>query len=162
MKAVGSSDRVFELLDKEPDMNIEGGITLRDWKGEIRFKKVDFAYPAQLDIPILENFSLTLEPNKVAALVGTRGSGKVREEFILIEMIKSKVVRLILCLYDPHGGEILLDGVNISKLDLSGYIKCCCCQQEPLLFNTSIRENISYGRMDATQEVFLYIILLNF
>jgi len=109
--------------------------------GFLLFFKVNFSYPSRPNVPVLSDFNLQLPPNTVVALVGPSGGGK------------TTVAQLILRLYDVADGKILLDGINIKEIDprwLRGQIGFV--GQESVLFDTSIRENVSYGRMDASQE----------
>lgn len=108
--------------------------------GDVRFTNVTFRYPSR-DQRVLRNFHLHIPPNKVVALVGASGAGK------------STVAQLLERFYDPQEGEITLDGVPLTQLDphwLRSHIGMV--GQEPVLFSTSVRDNILYGRRDASQE----------
>ena len=113
-----------------------------DVKGKIEFKNVEFFYPSDEDRrKILHGINLTFEAGKKVALVGESGCGK------------STTVNLIERLYEPTGGEVLIDGINIKKYDLPylrtliGYV-----QQEPVLFNRSIEDNLMFGREDVIED----------
>ncbi|XP_014219848.1 ATP-binding cassette sub-family B member 10, mitochondrial [Copidosoma floridanum] len=141
-KALGASTRLFELIDRQPSIPIEGGrIPKAELSGDIVFKGVDFAYPARSDSMILRDFNLQIPRNSMTAVVGPSGSGK------------STVACLLLRLYDPVGGSVLLDGHDLRELEPRwakrqfGFVA-----QEPVLFNGTIRENITYGSTDATEE----------
>mmetsp|Transcript_18851 Transcript_18851/g.30935 ORF Transcript_18851/g.30935 Transcript_18851/m.30935 type:complete len:250 (-) Transcript_18851:58-807(-) len=110
-------------------------------KGHVEFHDLVFRYPSRPSVSVLNGFNLSLEPGKTVALVGASGSGK------------STTVSLLLRLYDPSAGRILLDGVDVSQLDpywLREQIGLV--PQEPILFADSIRNNIRYGRLDASDE----------
>ncbi|CAI9777363.1 unnamed protein product [Fraxinus pennsylvanica] len=109
--------------------------------GEVEFKHVEFAYPSRPESTILKDFNLKIPAGKTVALVGGSGSGK------------STVVALLQRFYDPLGGEILLDGVEIDKLQLKWLrSQMGLVSQEPALFATSIKENILFGKEDASME----------
>jgi ATP-binding cassette subfamily B (MDR/TAP) protein 1 len=110
-------------------------------EGCIQFKNVSFSYPSRPDVAIFKNLSLDIPSGKIVALVGGSGSGK------------STVVSLIERFYEPLSGEILLDGHDLRELDLKWLRQQIgLVNQEPALFATSIRENILYGKDDATVE----------
>ncbi|KAJ1540947.1 ATP-binding cassette, sub-B (MDR TAP), member 8, partial [Nowakowskiella sp. JEL0078] len=141
VKAITSAGRVFEYIDLKPYIPISGGIRPSELKGSVTFQNVSFVYPTRPDSKILDRFSLSIPSGTVVALCGQSGSGK------------STVGQLIERFYEPDQGQILLDGVDIKKIDPSwlrtniGYIN-----QEPVLFATSIYENIKYGRPDASHK----------
>lgn len=117
------------------------GRKLNKLDGHIQFKDVNFSYPSRLDVIIFNKLSLDIPAGKIVALVGGSGSGK------------STVISLIERFYEPLSGEILLDGNNIKELDLKWLRQQIgLVNQEPALFATSIRENILYGKDDATLE----------
>lgn len=109
--------------------------------GHIQFKDVNFSYPSRPEVIIFNKLSLDIPAGKIVALVGGSGSGK------------STVISLIERFYEPLSGEILLDGNNIKELDLKWLRQQIgLVNQEPALFATTIRENILYGKDDATLE----------
>jgi ABC transporter fused permease/ATP-binding protein len=139
MRAGGASERVFELLDRPPEIPVAGGLRPETAIGRIELDGVGFAYPGRPDVPVLEGLDLVIDPGEVVALVGPSGAGK------------STVASLILRLYDPISGAVRFDGVDIRDLDpvwLRERIGVVA--QEPILFSTTIAENIRYGRPDAT------------
>ncbi len=138
MKALGASERVFELLDREA--TVSGGETrLEEIHGEVVLADLDFAYPTRPDMPVLQQLNLTLSPGEVVALVGHSGSGK------------STVAALLSRFYNPQGGSIHLDGIDYSTLDIDWLREQVgVVSQEPILFATSILDNIRYGRPDAS------------
>lgn len=140
-KALGASTRLFEFIDRQPKIPISGGKIL-DHKltGKVTFNNVHYSYPSRDNCSILKNFSLQLNSSSVNAIVGQSGSGK------------STIALLLLRLYDPNSGCIKLDDYDLKELD-PAWVKSQIgfVSQEPVLFNGSIRENISYGAVDATE-----------
>ncbi|MDF2571862.1 MAG: putative multidrug export ATP-binding/permease protein [Sporomusa sp.] len=130
-------ERISSLLDEQTPVVADGCCEMPQAKGQVEFRNVSFAY--QEGKPVLDNINITAQPGEVVAIVGPSGAGK------------SSFANLLLRFYDPDSGGIYLDGVNIKELKISalrrhiGFI-----QQEPILFNTSILENIRYGRPAAT------------
>lgn len=142
-KAIGASERVFQLIDRQPKLRRRGGEVLphASVRGEIDFEHVAFSYPSRPDSVVLHDFSLRLQPGKVVALVGPSGGGK------------STCVSLLLRFYAPDTGRILIDGRDIASLDASEYRRhFATVSQEPTLFCTSIAENIAYAMPNATDE----------
>jgi ATP-binding cassette subfamily B protein len=140
-RARGASQRVFELMDREPVVDAGGGETLDGVAGSVEFSKVSFAYPVRPEVTVLEAVNLRLEPGRVVALVGPSGAGK------------STIAAMLLRLYDPNEGAISLDGHDIRQLDASWLRrKIGTVAQEPVLFSTAIAANIRYGRPEATDD----------
>lgn len=141
IKAVDTASRILEYSQMRPEIPITGGIKLNNFKGHIKFENVSFSYPSRKDSLILKDFSLNIPPGKVIALCGQSGSGK------------STIGQLIVRFFDPDSGNVTIDGYDVKNIDPSwlrkqiGYIN-----QEPVLFATSIFENIRYGVPDATYE----------
>ncbi len=139
MRAAGAAERVFELIDRQPAIPSTGGERLPSVQGRVEFQQVRFAYPTRPDVPVLQGIDLKLDAGEVVAIVGPSGAGK------------STIAGLLARMYDPQGGRVLLDGKPLSALDpewLRQQIGTVA--QEPMLFATSISDNIRYGRMDAT------------
>lgn len=145
--------KMFETIKRKPkiDPYDTSGMVLEDVNGEIELKDVYFRYPARPDVQIFSGFSLQVPSGTTAALVGQSGSGK------------STVISLVERFYDPDSGEVLIDGVDLKNLRLSWIReKIGLVSQEPILFATSIKENIAYGKANATdQEIRTAIELAN-
>ncbi|MEX1308963.1 MAG: ATP-binding cassette domain-containing protein, partial [Candidatus Sulfomarinibacteraceae bacterium] len=140
-RARGASERIFELLDREPVVDAGSGETVESVIGSITFEGVSFAYPVRPESPVLDAIDLALEPGTVTALVGPSGAGK------------STVAALMLRLYDPVEGVVRLDGADLKRLDARWLrTRIGTVAQEPVLFSTSIAANIRYGRPEATDE----------
>lgn len=137
-RAAGASERVFELIDRQPEVSAEGK-RLETVRGELELDAVHFAYPTRPETPVLQGLSLSLQPGRVVALVGPSGGGK------------STVAALLCRLYDPQQGMLRLDGHPYEALDASWLRQQVgVVSQEPILFATSITDNIRYGRLAAT------------
>ncbi|KAF3675292.1 ABC transporter B family member 11 [Capsicum annuum] len=135
--------KMFETINRKPliDSSDTSGIVLEDIKGEVELKDVYFSYPARQDVQIFSGFSLVVPSGKTVALVGQSGSGK------------STIISLLERFYDPEVGEVLIDGVNLKKYQLKWLRQQMgLVSQEPILFATTIKENISYGKENATEE----------
>jgi ABC-type multidrug transport system fused ATPase/permease subunit len=133
-------DRVFEVLDSRPDVeDSPNARPLPQMRGEIEFRNVSFGYrPGQL---VLKNVNLHIRPGEVVALVGPSGAGK------------STLVNLIARFYDVTDGQVLIDGVDVRDIKLESIRRNVgMVMQESLLFSVTIKENIAYGRHDATEE----------
>lgn len=141
MRASGAGQRVFELLDRITTIPPEEGKTLDKIEGHIAFEGVSFRYPTRPDVPVLEEIELSLAPGEVVALVGPSGSGK------------STIASLIPRFYDPDKGSIQIDQTPLTELNATWLREQVgIVSQEPILFSTSIIENIRYGRPTATME----------
>lgn len=139
MKGLGAGSRLWELLEREPELPFNEGTVLNEksFQGALEFKNVHFAYPARPEVPIFQDFSLSIPSGSVTALVGPSGAGK------------STVISLLLRLYDPASGTISLDGHDIRELNPVWLrSKIGTVSQEPILFSCSIAENIAYGADD--------------
>uniref|UniRef100_F6URM6 Multidrug resistance protein 1A n=1 Tax=Ciona intestinalis TaxID=7719 RepID=F6URM6_CIOIN len=141
--AQAAAYKVFEIIDRVPlidSMSDEGHKPDRV-KGQIEFKNVDFTYPSRTDVQILHDVSFVAESGKSVALCGQSGCGK------------STCVQLIQRFYDPQNGIIELDGVDIRTLNVRWLREHIgVVSQEPILFDTTIAENIRYGRDDVTDD----------
>uniref|UniRef100_A0A673IC01 Transporter 1, ATP-binding cassette, sub-family B (MDR/TAP) n=1 Tax=Sinocyclocheilus rhinocerous TaxID=307959 RepID=A0A673IC01_9TELE len=140
-KAVGASEKIFEYVDRKPDIPPDGSLTPQSLKGHVQFKNITFAYPKRPDTDVLKNISLELKPGQITALVGPSGSGK------------STIVSLLERFYQPQNGEILLDQKPLLEYkDQYLHEKISVVSQEPVLFARSVRENIKYGKENASDE----------
>ncbi|MCA1829672.1 MAG: ATP-binding cassette domain-containing protein [Myxococcales bacterium] len=139
MRALGAAERVFELLDRKPSIAPAGGAQLPKVSGAVELAQVRFAYPTRKDVVVIDDVSLKLDPGEIVAVVGPSGAGK------------STLASLIARLYDPDAGRIALDGRDIRELDVT-FLRhqIGAVAQEPILFSTSIAENIRYGRPGAS------------
>ncbi|KAH9676238.1 ABC transporter B family member 15 [Citrus sinensis] len=142
-EATSAGEHIRDVIKRVPDIdseNMEGEI-LEKFLGEVEFRNVVFAYPSRPETIIFKDFCLKVPAGNTVALVGGSGSGK------------STVVSLLQRFYRPLGGEILLDGVPIDKLQLKWLrSQMGLVSQEPALFATSIKENILFGKEDASME----------
>jgi ATP-binding cassette subfamily B protein len=139
MRAAGAAERVFELLDRSAAMQLEGGARLARVDGRVRFGGVVFRYPARPDVAVLSGVDLEIAPGEVVAVVGHSGAGK------------STIAGLLSRFYDPNAGEVLLDGADLRDLDPSWLRRQIgIVSQEPILFSSSIADNIRYAKPDAT------------
>ncbi|EFH46332.1 P-glycoprotein 9 [Arabidopsis lyrata subsp. lyrata] len=145
--------KMFETIKRTPKIDAYdmSGSVLEDIRGDIELKDVYFRYPARPDVQIFAGFSLFVSNGTTVALVGQSGSGK------------STVISLIERFYDPESGQVLIDNIDLKKLQLKWIrSKIGLVSQEPVLFATTIRENIAYGKEDATdQEIRTAIELAN-
>ncbi|XP_010905015.1 ABC transporter B family member 11 [Elaeis guineensis] len=135
--------KMFQTINRKPEIDAydASGKMPDDIEGDIEFRDVYFSYPARPDEQIFRGFSLFIENGTTVALVGESGSGK------------STVISLVERFYDPQAGEVLIDGMNIKEYQLRWLRgKIGLVSQEPVLFASSIRDNIAYGKDNATIE----------
>ena len=140
-EAAASADRIFEVLDTRPEIrDAPAAIELPVVQGRVRFERVDFKYSDGRQ-PTLSDIDLDALPGQVIALVGHTGSGK------------STLVNLILRFYDVTAGRVTIDGHDVRDVTLNSLRRQIgVVLQDTLLFSTTIRENIAYGRPDASEE----------
>ncbi|XP_072321153.1 ATP-binding cassette sub-family B member 10, mitochondrial [Eucyclogobius newberryi] len=141
MKGFGAGARLWQLLDRTPELPLNEGLVLDEhkMKGLLEFSNITFAYPTRKEAPIFQNLNLLVPAGSVMAVVGPSGSGK------------STLVSLLLRLYDPDTGVIRLDGHDIR--DLNPYwlrSNIGTVSQEPVLFSCSIRDNITYSALEPS------------
>ncbi|KAK6924749.1 ABC transporter-like, ATP-binding domain [Dillenia turbinata] len=134
--------QIFKMIDQAPtiDSADEKGKTMPIVKGELEFNNIYLAYPSRPGSLVLRNFNLRVMACQTVGLVGGSGSGK------------STVINLLERFYDPIKGEILLDGIGIQTLQLKWLRSQMSLVTEPILFATSIKENILFGKEDATMD----------
>jgi ATP-binding cassette, subfamily B, bacterial MsbA len=137
--ALGGVQRVFEILDTKPSVqDTPNAIDLPSSAGGITFQDVSFSY--ENNVPVIQGVSLDVQPGEILALVGPSGAGK------------STIFNLIPRFYDPTGGVIRIDGYDLrSVTQESLHAQMAIVPQETLLFGGTIRENILYGRLDASE-----------
>ncbi len=140
-EAVAGVQRAFEILDREPEIHTPpNAILLPPLSGKVEFRNVCFRYDSN-HTPALEDINLVVQPNQMVALIGPTGSGK------------TSLVNLIPRFYDVSQGEVLVDGRDVSHVDLVSLRRQIgIVLQTSLLFSTTVAENIAYGRPDATEE----------
>jgi len=141
-KAVGATERVFELLEETPEkINSSESNSEKVLKGNVSFKKVAFSYPSRKEIQVLKNVSFNADFGQKIAIVGPSGAGK------------STIASLLLRFYDIEGGQITIDDKNIYDYDLDTLRgNMSIVPQDVILFGGTIRENIAYGKPNATEE----------
>lgn len=140
-KAIGSVERVFEILDEEPEVLEINAIqtNLKRVEGNVSFVDVAFTYPSRKEIQVLKNITLTAKKGETIAIVGPSGSGK------------STLISLLLRFYDPEKGQLLIDGIDAKKYSLTELRNnMAIVPQDVLLFGGTIKENIAYGKPNAT------------
>lgn len=140
-KAIGATQRVREILGEKPEATggASAGVPGSRLSGRVALESVSFAYPGRPDVPVLREVSFECGPGDRVAIVGPSGAGK------------STLISLLMRFYEPDRGSILLDGRDARSIPLDELrSQMAIVPQEVLLFGGTIRENIGYGRMDAT------------
>uniref|UniRef100_A0A7N5ZYI5 ATP-binding cassette, sub-family B (MDR/TAP), member 4 n=1 Tax=Anabas testudineus TaxID=64144 RepID=A0A7N5ZYI5_ANATE len=141
--ARGAAHKVYSIIDHKPSIDSfsDDGFKPDAIKGNIEFKNIHFTYPSRADVKVLNNMSLSVRSGQTIALVGSSGCGK------------STTIQLLLRFYDPQEGSVCIDGHDIRSLNIR-YLRemIGVVSQEPILFATTIAENIRYGRPDVTQQ----------
>uniref|UniRef100_A0A8C9W9R2 Transporter associated with antigen processing, subunit type a n=1 Tax=Scleropages formosus TaxID=113540 RepID=A0A8C9W9R2_SCLFO len=141
LNSVGAAGKVFEYLDRKPQVSTDGILQPDTLRGHAQFHNLTFSYPTRPDRPVLQGFSLELKPGQMTALVGPSGGGK------------STCVSLLERFYQPQEGEILLDGQPLQSYQHQYlHSKVAMVGQEPVLFSGSIRDNITYGLKNCPLE----------
>ena len=137
-EALGAVRRVYDILDTQPEIkNPENPIPLSKIEGNIRFENVSFDY--QEGVEVLKQVSFDILPGQTIALVGPSGAGK------------STLIQLLHRFFDPNSGSVQIEGIDIRELDRSSFLsQIALVPQETLLFGGTVRENILYGKLDAT------------
>lgn len=138
-RAKASAGRIFEILDETSEIkDKEDKVEMKEIKGSISFKNVSFAYANE---PILKGLSFEVEPNETVAIVGQTGSGK------------STIIRLLSRFYEVDKGSISIDGVQVQDMGVKNlHYHIAQVLDEPFLFSISIKDNIAYGRPDASMD----------
>ncbi|XKL66216.1 hypothetical protein PGB90_009636 [Kerria lacca] len=141
--ASGCATSIFDIINRVPDVDpySKSGLKPVSVNGAIEIKNVSFKYPTRPEVEVLHNLSVTIEQGKIIAFVGSSGAGK------------STSIGLLLRFYDPSEGMITLDGIPLQQLNLRWLRnQIGVVAQEPILFSSSIAENIRYGRVDVSQK----------
>lgn len=135
-----AAERIFEIMDIKPDiLDINTAVKMPKIKGQVEFKDVTFGYDD--GTMVLNNVSFKINPGETIALVGPTGAGK------------TTIVNLVSRFYDTQGGEVLIDGKNVKNVELESLrSQMGIMLQDTFLFSTTIKENIRYGKLDATDE----------
>ena len=140
-QASGAAERLFEILDVEPQIKAppQPLALPTPARGAVEFKDVSFEYPGRPNAPVLNHVSFRVAPGEKLALVGPSGAGK------------STVFQLIQRFYDPVAGTVSFDGVSVTEVDPAALrSRIALVPQDAVIFGTSVRENIRFGRPDAT------------
>ena len=141
---ISAAERIFEILDTEPDIADESqAVELSDMKGSVEFEQVSFTYDVgtESETKVLENVSFTVKPGETIALVGPTGAGK------------TTIVNLISRFYDIQKGKIRIDGLELKDVSLHSLRRQMgVMTQDNFIFQGTIRENIMYGKLDASEE----------
>src|SRR5262249_51362591 len=138
-EAMTAAARVLEIYDTTPDI-VSGRGASPTARGHLRFEHVDFTFPGS-ETPVLRDVNLDIAPGQTVALVGATGSGK------------TALTALVPRLYDVTGGRVAIDGVDVRDYSLSELRSLVATAfEEPTLFSMSARENLTLGRVEATEE----------
>lgn len=141
---LSAAERIFDIMDTKPDIASEqDAVVLPPVKGEVEFKNVSFIYDkgTSSETRVLENVSFAIKPGETIALVGPTGAGK------------TTIVNLISRFYDIDSGEILIDGYDLTKVSLESLrSQMGIMTQDNFIFHGTVRDNIMYGKLDATEE----------
>jgi ATP-binding cassette subfamily B protein len=141
--AAGAAARIADIIETKPDVKAPENPEAMPVpaRGEIAFKSVRFAYPSRAEHDALDGLNFNVRPGETVALVGPSGAGK------------STVLQLLLRYYDPQEGQVLVDGVDVSRADMSELrARMSLVPQDAIIFGASIYENIVYGREGATRD----------
>lgn len=141
--ASAASEKLFDTINRTPPIDATDetqGLKRAAIDGDISFQDVSFSYPSRPEVPVLQNVSLSVPGKKMTGIVGLSGSGK------------STIAALAERLYDPNGGKVVVDGVDLRELNLSNYRgHVALVEQTPSLFNRSVLENIAHGLVGSAR-----------
>jgi len=143
VSAIGATERIQEILDTPSELEVLKSDSFTDMKikGDVKYDNITFAYPTRKDMTILKGINIDIKAGQKIALVGQSGGGK------------STIVQLLMKFYNPDSGSILVDGNNINTYDLTQFRKNIgIVPQEVILFGGTIRENIAYGKPNASEK----------
>ncbi|UCG00853.1 MAG: ABC transporter ATP-binding protein [Candidatus Heimdallarchaeota archaeon] len=147
LSSMAATERIFDILDRKPSVIPLDNKNLTNVKGLIEFRNLNFSYSDDTG-PVIIDFDLTIPPNSSIALVGHTGAGK------------TTITNLLCRFYDFKNGKALLDGTDIREVDLQNYRQwLSIIPQDSFLFSGTIRENLLYGKADATEEEIEQILL---
>lgn len=138
-----AASKMFHRIDRIPEIDGEEtkGLVLEKIRGELEFEVVQFTYPSRPETVVLKDFDLKIEAGKTVALVGASGSGK------------STAIALVQRFYDANSGTVRIDGVNVKTLQLKWLRQQMgLVSQEHALFGTSVKQNIMFGKFEATMD----------
>lgn len=139
-KTIGASERINEILDEENEVKIEDENKSAPITGDVEFRHISFAYPSRKDVHLFRDLSFKVESGQKIALVGPSGSGK------------STIIKLLSGLYPFESGQLLIDGKDIREYNKTALRKNFgTVPQDVILFGGTIRENIAYGKPEATE-----------
>jgi ATP-binding cassette subfamily B protein len=140
-RAAGATERLFELLDQRSQITTPAvpRVLPQPLTGAVRFERVRFAYPSHPERPVLRDLDIAAAPGTTVALVGPSGAGK------------TSVFQLLMRFYDPDGGRVLLDGIDLRELDPAALrARIGLVPQDPVIFSADAWHNLRYGRPDAS------------
>ena len=141
--ALNSAERILDIIDAEPEPDFAEGQHPEKLHGRIEFRNVSFSFDRSKKT--LSNINLVIEPGDIVGIVGTTGAGK------------STLINLLMRYYDHYDGQILMDGIDIRKIDLEFYrSEIGYVQQEPMMFHESIYQNIAYGTRNPPVEAVIH------
>ncbi|GAB0100060.1 multidrug resistance protein 1-like [Sergentomyia squamirostris] len=141
--AVGASKSIYEVIDEKSKIDPfnEGGVKVEGFQGNVEFRNVNFEYPSRGSVKVLRGVNFEVKQGQTIALVGHSGCGK------------STCIQILQRLYDTSSGEVLIDGVNIKDFNIAFLrSQIGVVGQEPVLFSTTIGENIKFGHPEASQQ----------
>ncbi len=137
--ALAAAERIMDIIDAEPENDFSKGEHPKNLNGKIEFRHVNFSFDRSKNT--LSDINFVIEPGEIVGIVGTTGSGK------------STLINLMMRYYDGYDGEILVDDIDIRKIDMNFYrSKIGYVQQEPMMFRDTIFNNIAFGSDDPTPE----------